>query len=48
VLESTSLQDVVDGDLPLLVQELTADPEAWISLNRRRRAPAPTSEAVPD
>jgi len=46
VLESTSLQDVVDGDLPLLVRELTADPEAWISLNRRRRAAAPISDAV--
>jgi hypothetical protein len=46
VLESTSLQDVVEGDLPLLVRELTADPEAWISLNRRRRAPAPTPEAT--
>ncbi len=40
VLESTSLQDVVEGDLPTAVRELTADPEAWISLNRRRRSPA--------
>ena len=39
VLESTSLQDLVDGDLPDQVRDLTADPEAWISLNRRRRAP---------
>src|SRR4051812_48307593 len=39
VLESTSLQDVVEGDLPAAVHELTADPEAWISLNRRRRSP---------
>jgi len=46
VLESTSLQDVVDGDLPPLVRELTADPEAWISLNRRRRAPTPSTEAA--
>lgn len=39
VLESTSLQDVVEGELPDRVRELTADPEAWISLNRRRRSP---------
>jgi Rrf2 family protein len=39
VLESTSLADVVEGDLPDEVIELTADPEAYISLNRRRRAP---------
>lgn len=39
VLETTSLQDLVDDDLPDQVRELTADPEAWISLNRRRRAP---------
>jgi hypothetical protein len=38
VLESTSLQDVVEGELPERVRELTADPEAWISLNRRRRS----------
>ena len=42
VLESTSLQDVVEGELPEQVRELTADPEAWISLNRRRRSPATT------
>jgi Rrf2 family protein len=39
VLETTSLQDLVDDDLPDSVRELTADPEAWISLNRRRRTP---------
>lgn len=39
VLETTSLQDLVDNHLPDQVRELTADPEAWISLNRRRRAP---------
>jgi Rrf2 family protein len=39
VLETTSLQDLVDDDLPDRVRELTADPEAWISLNRRRRPP---------
>jgi Rrf2 family protein len=37
VLESTSLQDVVDRELPEGVMELTADPEAYISLNRRHR-----------
>ena len=37
VLESTSLQDVVDSDLPDAVLELTSDPEAYVSLNRRRR-----------
>jgi Rrf2 family protein len=40
VLESTSVQDVVDGELPDAVMELTADPEAYISLNRRRRTSA--------
>ena len=40
VLESTSLQDIVERDLPVAVHELTEDPEAWISLNRRRRSPA--------
>jgi len=39
VLESTSLADVVEGDLPNAVLELTTDPEAYISLNRRRHAP---------
>jgi Rrf2 family protein len=39
VLETTSLQDLVDDHLPERVRELTADPEAWISLNRRRRSP---------
>lgn len=39
VLETTSLQDLVDDHLPESVRELTADPEAWISLNRRRRSP---------
>jgi Rrf2 family protein len=45
VLESTSLQDVVDGELPEAVVELTADPEAYISLNRRRRSPAAASDS---
>jgi Rrf2 family protein len=40
VLETTSLADLAGDDLPASVRELTADPEAWISLNRRRRAPA--------
>ena len=39
VLETTSLQDLVDDHLPDRVRELTTDPEAWISLNRRRRGP---------
>ena len=42
VLETTSLQDLVDESLPDTVRELTADPEAWISLNRRRHAPHST------
>ena len=37
VLETTTLQDLVDDDLPERVIELTHQPEAWISLNRRRR-----------
>ncbi|HEY7600400.1 MAG TPA: Rrf2 family transcriptional regulator [Candidatus Limnocylindrales bacterium] len=37
VLESTTLADVVSGELPAHVIELTKRPEAWISLNRRRR-----------
>jgi Rrf2 family protein len=36
VLETTSLQDLVDGRLPRRVRQLTSDPEAWISLNRVR------------
>lgn len=44
VLETTSLQDLVDDHLPDPVRELTADPEAWISLNRRRRAPHAADE----
>jgi Rrf2 family protein len=43
VLETTSLQDLVDDHLPDRVRELTADPEAWISLNRRRRSPHDSS-----
>lgn len=39
VLETTSLQDLVDDHLPDQVRELTTDPEAWISLNRRRHGP---------
>lgn len=37
VLESTTLKDLVEGDLPAGVVELTHDPEAYVSLNRRRR-----------
>lgn len=40
VLESTSLADLVEGDLPPGVIELTHDPEAYISMNRRRPGPA--------
>jgi Rrf2 family protein len=40
VLESTSLADLVDGQLPDAVVELTHDPEAYISLNRRRHPPS--------
>ncbi len=45
VLETTSLQDLVDNHLPERVRDLTADPEAWISLNRRRRSPAAADDA---
>jgi Rrf2 family protein len=37
VLETTTLEDLVVGRLPRRVRQLTKDPEAWISLNRRRR-----------
>src|SRR5688500_12224646 len=40
VLETTTLQDLVDDDLPERVIELTHQPEAWVSLNRRRRETA--------
>jgi DNA-binding IscR family transcriptional regulator len=46
VLETTSLQDLVEDHLPERVRELTADPEAWISLNRRRRSPAASQKSV--
>jgi Rrf2 family protein len=36
VLEATSLADLVAGHLPPRVAELTADPEAWVSLGRIR------------
>jgi Rrf2 family protein len=39
VLETTSLADLAGNDLPPRVRELTDDPEAWISMNRRRRSP---------
>ncbi len=39
VLESTSLQDLVDDTLPERVRELTSMPEAWTSLSRVRGAP---------
>jgi Rrf2 family protein len=40
VLESTSLADLVAGNLPDVVVDLTHDPEAYVSLNRRRHPPA--------
>lgn len=40
VLESTSLEDLVEGDLPPGVVELTHDPEAYVSMNRRRPNPS--------
>ncbi len=30
VLESVTLADLVEGDLPALITELTRDPEAWV------------------
>ena len=47
VLETTSLQDVVEDHLPERVRELTADPEAWISLNRRRHTRSDDEESAP-
>jgi DNA-binding IscR family transcriptional regulator len=37
VLESTTLEDLVHGDLPPGVVDLTHDAEAYVSLNRQRR-----------
>lgn len=42
VLETTTLDDLVNDRLPERVIELTHQPEAWISMNRRRRPRAPT------
>ena len=36
VLEATSLADLVAGQLPPRVGELTADPDAWVSMGRIR------------
>jgi Rrf2 family protein len=36
VLESTSLEELVEAKLPESVVELTHDPEAYVSMNRRR------------
>jgi len=36
LLETTSVQDLVDGTLPKRMDELTKAPEAWISLGRVR------------
>lgn len=38
ILEGTSIQDLVEGDMLPRVVELTRDPEAWISLGRIRGA----------
>jgi DNA-binding IscR family transcriptional regulator len=43
VLETTTLDDVVQDRLPERVVELTEQPEAWISLDRRRRPRAASS-----
>jgi Rrf2 family protein len=40
ILESTTLQDLVDGTLPPRVEALTQVPDAWVSRNRRRTAMA--------
>jgi len=42
VLETTTLDDLVHDRLPERVVELTHQPEAWISMNRRRRPRTPT------
>jgi Rrf2 family protein len=36
LLETTSVQDLVDGTLPARMEELTRAPEAWVSLGRVR------------
>ena len=36
ILESTSVQDLVDGTMPPRIRELTGEPEAWVSLGRVR------------
>jgi Rrf2 family protein len=38
VLETTTLEDLVEDRLPARIVELTEQPEAWVSLNRRRRS----------
>jgi Rrf2 family protein len=40
ILETTTLADLRDGDLPPRVRELAQDPEAWVSLGRIRGAPS--------
>ena len=40
ILESTTLQDLASGALPVRVRELAGDPEAWVSLGRIRGARA--------
>jgi Rrf2 family protein len=36
VLESTSLADLANGELPPIVENLAKDPQAWVSLGRIR------------
>ncbi len=36
ILEETSIQNLIDGDLPPRVTELIDDPESWVSMGRVR------------
>ena len=46
ILEGTSLQDLVDGELSPEVRRLTEAPDAWVSLGRVR-GPTPFGTAAP-
>ena len=46
ILEGTSLQDLIDGNLSAEVRRLTDAPDAWISLGRVR-GPTPFKTAAP-
>jgi Rrf2 family protein len=48
LLESTSVQDLVDGRLPRPVRRLTQDPEAWVSLGRVRGSRAGVARRAVD